>query len=114
MMADAGLWSPYLLVIVVGFLPSEVWRVLAVFVSRGLDEQSEFLVWVRSVAITLLAAVIAKLLFSPGGALVTVPIAARFGAILLGVGAYFLTRRVIVGILAGEAALIGMAWWFGA
>jgi hypothetical protein len=112
MTGDAALWSPYLLVILIGFLPSEVWRVLAVFVSRGLDEQSEILVWVRAVAVTLLAAVIAKLLFSPGGALATVPLAARFGAILLGVAAYFLMRRAIVGIMAGEAALIAMAWWF--
>ena len=55
------LW-PYLLVIMVGFLPSEVWRVLGVFLSHGLDERSEILVWIRAVATTLLAGVVAKLL----------------------------------------------------
>ncbi len=110
-MADAGLWWPYLLVILFGFLPSEIWRVLAVFLSRGLNEQSEILRWVRAVAITLLAGVIAKLLFSPSGALATVPMIGRFAPILIGVAAYFATRWVIIGILAGEAALIAIAWW---
>ena len=106
-----SIWWPYLLVIVFGFLPSEIWRVLAVFVSRGLNEQSEILQWVRAVAITLLAGVIAKLLFSPSGALAIVPLAGRLSAILVGVLAFFATRRAIVGVLAGEAALVALAWW---
>jgi hypothetical protein len=32
---QSGLW-PYLLVIAFGFLPSEVWRVLAVFLALGI------------------------------------------------------------------------------
>jgi branched-subunit amino acid transport protein len=108
---EPGVWWPYLLVIVFGFLPSEIWRVLAVLLSRGLNEQSEILKWVRAVAITLLAGVIAKLLFSPSGALAIVPLAGRLSAILVGVAAFFATRRAIVGVLAGEAALIAVAWW---
>ena len=115
MSADAitgtGIWWPYLLILVFGFLPSEIWRVLAVFLSRGLNEQSEILKWVRAVAITLLAGVIAKLLFTPSGALATVPLAGRIAPILVGVATYFATRRAIVGVLSGEAALIAIAWW---
>ena len=109
--AGSGVWWPYLLVIVFGFLPSEIWRVLAVFLSRGLNEQSEILQWVRAVAITLLAGVIAKLLFAPSGALMAVPLVGRVGALLIGVIGFFATRRAIVGVLAGEAALIALAWW---
>jgi hypothetical protein len=109
--SGGGAWWPYLLVIVFGFLPSEIWRVLAVFLSRGLNEQSEILQWVRAVAITLLAGVIAKLLFTPSGALAIVPLAGRLGAILVGVAAFFVTRRAIVGVLAGEVALVALAWW---
>jgi branched-subunit amino acid transport protein len=109
--AGAGVWWPYLLIIVFGFLPSEIWRVLAVFLSRGLNEQSEILQWVRAVAITLLAGVIAKLLFSPSGALAIVPLAGRFVPVLVGVSAYFATRSAIVGVLSGEAALVAIAWW---
>jgi len=110
-LAEVGLWWPYLLVIVFGFLPSEIWRVVAVFLSRGIDEQSEFLQWVRAVAITLLAGVIAKLLFTPNGALAAVPLAGRLAPIVLGVAAYLATRSAIVGVLSGEAALIAIAWW---
>jgi Branched-chain amino acid transport protein (AzlD) len=107
-----GVW-PYVVVILVGFLPSEVWRILAVVLSRGLSERSEILVWVRAVAITLLAAVVAKLLFSPSAALAAVPLAARFAAIAIGVAAYLAFRTAILGVLAGEAALILAAWWVG-
>ena len=108
-MSASGLW-PYLLVIVFGFLPSEVWRVLAVFAARGFDERAEILVWVRAVATTLVAGVVAKILFSPTGALVAA--AWRLGALATGVAAFFLARRsVMAGVVIGEAALIGAALW---
>lgn len=104
------LW-PYLLVVVFGFLPSEVWRVLAVAFSRGFDEKAEVLVWVRVVATTLVAGVVAKILFSPSGALVAVSLGSRLGALALGVAAFFAARRsVMAGVLVGEAALIAAVW----
>ena len=104
------LW-PYLLVIVVGFLPSEVWRVLGVFLSHGLDEHSEILIWVRAVATTLLAGVVAKLLLTPSGALAVVPLYGRVGSVLTGVAGYFMMRRsVIAGVIFGEATLIAITW----
>jgi hypothetical protein len=104
------LW-PYLLVIVVGFLPSEVWRVLGVLLSHGLDERSELLVWVRAVATTLLAGVVAKLLLTPSGALGVVPLYGRVGSVLIGLAGYFMMRRsVIAGIVLGEATLIATTW----
>ena len=102
---------PYLLVIIVGFLPSEVWRVLGVFLSHGLDERSEILDWVRAVAITLLAGVVAKLLLTPSGALAVVPLYGRVGSLLIGLAGYFMMRRsVMAGIVLGEAALIATTW----
>jgi hypothetical protein len=104
------LW-PYLLVIIVGFLPSEVWRVLGVFLSHGLDERSEILVWIRAVATALLAGVVAKLLLTPSGALAVVPLFGRVGSLLIGVAGYFVVRRsVIAGVILGEATLIAITW----
>jgi hypothetical protein len=106
-----GPW-PYLVVVLVGFLPTELWRSLAVVLSRGLDERSEILVWVRAVAATLLAGVVAKLLYGPTGALATVPFWGRGGAMLVGLSAFFAFRRsVIAGVMAGEAALVAAAWF---
>ena len=109
-----GLW-PYLIVVLVGFLPTEMWRSLAVVVSRGLDDDSEILVWVRAVASTLLAGVVAKLLYAPTGALAAVPLWGRGGAMLLGLAAFFAFRRsVVTGVLVGEAAVVLAAWMAGA
>lgn len=101
-----GLWG-YLVLVLVGFLPSDVWRLLGVIVGRGIDEESELLVWVRAVATAVLAGVIAKILFFPPGALATMPLSVRLAAIGCGFVAFLLARRsVFAGLAVGEAVLI--------
>ncbi len=110
---DHGLW-PWVALICFGFLPSEVWRVLAVFLSRGVDESSPVLAWVRAVASALLAGVVARLLLAPNGALATLPLWGRVGPLALGMIVYFLARRsVIAAVLAGEASIIAAGFWTG-
>ena len=106
-----GPLGPYLVAVLIGFLPSEIWRILAVFLARGVGDESEVLVWVRSVATALLAGIVAKLLVSPGGALAAVPLAGRLGSLAVGLAAYWLLRRsILLGIVGGEAALVAVAW----
>jgi hypothetical protein len=101
-----GLWG-YLVLVLVGFLPSDVWRLLGVIVGRGIDEESELLVWVRAVATAVLAGVIAKILFFPPGALATMPLSVRLAAIGCGFVAFLAARRsVFAGLAVGEAVLI--------
>ena len=110
--ALADLW-PYLLLIFVGFLPNEVWRLLGLVLSRRLNEGAEILVWVRAVATAILAGVIGKLIFFPAGALTTVPLSVRIAAIALGLAGYLLIRRsVFAGVVVGEAVLIAGAMFF--
>ena len=106
----------YLVLVLVGFLPNEIWRMLGVVLVRGLDETSEVLVWVRAVATAILAGVVAQLIFFPTGALATTPMPLRVGAALCGLIAFFLIRRsVFAGVLVGEAVLFGgivaVAYW---
>ena len=102
-----GELSPYLVLILVGFLPNEIWRVLGLVVGRGLDEDSEVIIWVRAVAVAILGAVIAKITLVPPGALAAVPLAVRLSAIAYGFLAFLAARgSVFVGLLTGEAALI--------
>jgi branched-subunit amino acid transport protein AzlD len=106
--------SPYLVLILVGFLPSDLWRLLGVVVARGVDEESEIIIWVRAVAVAVLAGVIAKLVLFPPGALAGVPLALRLTAITCGFAAFLLVRRsVFVGVLVGEVALVGGAMIVG-
>ncbi len=105
--ATGGLW-PYLVVILFGFLPSEIWRWASVFLVKGLSEDAEVLVWVRAVATALLAGVVAKLLLSPSGALAVIPGLWRWIALSCGFAAFFALRRsILAGVIVGEAVLIG-------
>jgi hypothetical protein len=106
-----GLWG-YLVLILVGFLPADIWRLLGVLIGRGIDEESELLVWVRAVATAVLAGVIAKIIFFPPGALATMPLSLRLAAIGSGFLAFLLIRRsVFAALLTGEAVLIAGGLW---
>jgi hypothetical protein len=112
-MSPDALW-PYLVLVLVGVLPNEVFRIAGVLLARRVDEGSEFFIWVRHVATALLAGLIAKLLISPTSALAGVPLGMRVGSVALGVAAFFLFRRsLVLGVICGEAALMAAAWAVG-
>jgi len=97
----------YVLLVLVGFLPNEIWRMLGLVLGRGIDEESELFTWVRAVATAVLAGVIAKLIIFPPGALAGVPLMVRLAAIVCGFVAFLLVRRsIFAGVAAGEAALM--------
>jgi Branched-chain amino acid transport protein (AzlD) len=107
-------WWPWLLLIVVGFLPNEVWRMLGVAVSRGLDEESELIVWVRAVATATLTGVVSKIVVFAPGALGAVPLAVRLAAVAAGLAAFFVMRQsVFAGLVTGVAAILAGVWATG-
>lgn len=102
----AALW-PYLVLILVGFLPNEIWRVLGLVLARGLNEDSEIVVWSRAVATAILAGVLAKLILFSSGALAGILPSVRVGAAVCGFLAFLAVKRsVFVGVAVGEAALL--------
>jgi hypothetical protein len=106
------LW-PYLVLILAGYLPNEVWRLFGLMMARGLNEDSQIVVWSRAVATALLAGVVAKLILFANGALMTVPLSVRVGAAVLGFAVFMALRRsVFAGVLAGEGALLAGAYFF--
>jgi hypothetical protein len=110
--ADPAL-APYLALILFGFLPSEIWRALAVVVARRVDEDSELFLFVRSVATVLLVGVVVKIVLLPSRELAAAPVWARGGALAVAAAAFFATRRsVFAAIVAGEAVVILSAWWW--
>ena len=70
-------WWPYVMILVAGWLATDVWRWLGVFASGRMREDSEVMVFVRCVATALVAGVIAKLILFPTGALDNAPMALR-------------------------------------
>ena len=109
---DGGL-APYLVLILFGFLPSEIWRWASVFLARGLNEGSEIFVYIRTVASVLLVGVVGRLVLTPAGELAGVPLWARLGALAAGGAAFLAFRRsVLAAVLAGEATIVLAGWWF--
>ncbi|WP_157019756.1 AzlD domain-containing protein [Mesorhizobium xinjiangense] len=107
-------WWPYLFILAAGWLATDLWRFLGVMLGGRISEESDALVLIRSIATALVAAVIAKLIVFPGGALAATPLALRLAAAGIGFVAYLLARkRVIVGILVAEAVLlVGMLQFY--
>ena len=109
-----ALWteiSPYVVLILVGYLPNEIWRAFGLVLARGLNENSQIVVWSRAVATAILAGVIAKLIVFSSGALAGIPLSVRIGATLCGVVVFLAIKRsVFAGVLAGEAAFLLAGW----
>jgi hypothetical protein len=109
---NGSLW-PYLVLVLVGYLPNEIWRVLGLVLARGLNEDSEIVVWSRAVATAILAGVIAKLILFAPGALAGIPLAVRVVAVACGFAAFFAGRRsAFIGVIAGEAVLLLGGFFF--
>jgi hypothetical protein len=101
-------WWPYLFILVAGWLATDFWRYLGVFIGGRISDDSDAMVLVRTIATALVAAVIANLIVFPGGELAQTPLALRVGAAAAGFAAYILARRnMLAGIVVAEVVLIG-------
>jgi branched-subunit amino acid transport protein len=101
-------WQPFLFILLAGWLPTDIWRYLGVYFAGNLKEDAEILVFIRALATALVAAVIAKLVLYPEGALALSPLWLRIFGVAAGFAAYWFAKRsVIIGVVTGEALLIG-------
>jgi branched-subunit amino acid transport protein len=109
-----GDWHALLVLVIAGFLPNEIWRMVGLWFVSGIDEGSEVLVWVRAVATAILAGVIAQILVHPPGALASVPDLLRYGAVVAGFAVFLVTKRsIFAGVLCGEIIMVAGKWWLG-
>jgi branched-subunit amino acid transport protein len=103
---------PFIVILVAGWLATDLWRWLGVIAGNRLQEGSEALHWVRAVATALVMAVTAKLVVFPTGVLESSPLWLRLAAAGLGFGAFLLAgQRVIVGVVVPLVILgAGLLW----
>ena len=107
-------WWTYIVIIVAGFLATDVWRWLGVLVGNRLNEDSEALHWVRAVATALVMAVTSKLIVFPSGTLSESPLWLRVGAAAIGFAVFLLAgRSVAVGVAVPIVLLVAGLWWLG-
>jgi Branched-chain amino acid transport protein (AzlD) len=103
-----GLW---LTLAIAGTAANDIWRMTGVLLSRGIDPQSSLMLWVKDVSTALVAALIARLLLEPTGALATIDSTVRFMAFGAGVAVYFLSRRhLAVALACAELMFFAMHW----
>jgi hypothetical protein len=113
-MSALGDFAPYALLILVGFLPNEVWRMLGIALARGLDEDSQVIVLARATATAILTGVVGKLVIFAPGALASVSVGVRIGAAALGLVAYLVARRsVLAGVVAATLGMMAGMLVFG-
>ncbi|CAI2934546.1 AzlD domain-containing protein [Aminobacter niigataensis] len=104
-------WWPFLFILVGGWLATDAWRFLGVYLGDRISDDSDLLVLVRALATALVAAVIGNLIVFPSGALADTLLALRLGAAAGGFLAYLcLGRKVLVGIVAAEVILLLGLW----
>lgn len=103
---------PFIVILVAGWLATDLWRWLGVIAGNRLQEGSEALHWVRAVATALVMAVTAKLVVFPTGVLESSPLWLRLAAAGLGFVAFLLAgQRVIVGVVVPLVILgAGLLW----
>lgn len=100
-------WWPFLFILVAGWLATDAWRFLGVYLGDRISEDSDLLVLVRALATALVAAVIGNLIVFPSGALAETSLALRLISAAVGFLAYlWLGRKVLVGIVVAEVALL--------
>jgi hypothetical protein len=107
-------WWPFIFILIAGALPTEIWRWLGIFLSKNIAEDSELLIFVRSVANALIAGLLTKLVLFPTGVLDAAPLGLRIGAALTGFAAfYFIRKSILIGILIGEIILLFGGYFLG-
>jgi Branched-chain amino acid transport protein (AzlD) len=105
-------WWPFLFILAAGWLPTGMWRYLGVYFAGNIDENAEVLVFVRALATSLVAAVIAKLVLYPEGALAQSPLILRVSAFALGFTIYRMSGgKVWLGVLIAEAIFVIGYYW---
>jgi branched-subunit amino acid transport protein len=109
-----GDWHALVVLLLAGVIPNQIWRMLGLWLGGGLDEGSDLLMWVKAVATSILAGVIAEILVRPPGALASVPDFLRYGALLVGFIVFMLMRRsIFAGVVSGEVVMLAGKWWLG-
>jgi len=91
-------------ILVAGFAVTYVWRFLAVLAIGKLDAESDLLLWVRSVATALVAALVMRLVTAPAGLLAVASLPGMLVALAVGVVTLLYAGRRVE--LATAAAIV--------
>ncbi|MDF1793835.1 MAG: AzlD domain-containing protein [Thalassobaculaceae bacterium] len=90
------------LVVAAAIAATAFWRGLGVFLAQRLDTKGAVFRWFSFASFAVLAGLLARLLILPSGELATVGLEVRLGAAVIGVAAFYLSRRnLLIGVASG-------------
>ncbi len=102
----------YLVIVLAGILPNYIWRFFGVVFAAKLDETSEILRWVNSIATALIAALVTRMIILPPGPLEETELATRILAIITGITVYWIGNRNLgLSVASSVAALVTLNWF---
>lgn len=97
----------YLALILAGVLANEVWRWLGVLAGSRLDLDGKLFLWVRAVALALVAGLVSRMVLFPAGALASVPMIIRLASFAAGIAIFYTTHRNLgLGVVGGAFLLL--------
>ena len=99
--------NPILMMIAVGGIATYMWRFAGVVLVRKLDPASDIMLWVRAVAIAIVAALCTKLALTPPDIVAQTHLASRLAAMAAGVLGFFALRHTGYGVALGIAVFAG-------
>jgi len=82
----------YLLIFLLGCLPTVIWRFLGVYFAEKISQDSEVFIWVRAVATALIAALVMRIVIAPTGLLAQTALSSRVLALSAAVAMYAIMR----------------------
>jgi len=95
------------LVLLAGAIVTYAWRGAGVLLSGRIDAEGPLFRWIGSVAYSLLAALIARMIVLPIGPLAATALVDRLGAALAALTIFLLMRRnLLFGVIAGATVLV--------
>jgi Branched-chain amino acid transport protein (AzlD) len=101
-------WQGFFTLLAIAVLVHEPWRWAGYVLGRRLNPDDEIFKWVKAVSTALVAALAARLLLFPSGALAGIPLWLRIAAFALGLAVFYASGKAAwKGVCAG-AALIGV------
>ena len=100
--------SDLLLLVLACAAGTYIWRGLGVAVAGRLDPNGEIFNWLASVALAMVAGLVARMLIEPAGVLAATSFSARLVATACALVVYYvLTRRnLLAGVLTGCVAIV--------
>jgi len=82
----------YLLIFLLGCLPTVIWRFLGVYFAEKISEDSEVFIWVKAVATALIAALVMRIIIAPTGLLAETAFSSRVLALCAALATYAIMR----------------------